>query len=338
MEFVTFTIIIDDIVHPDGRTLMESLGGGGPQTAFGARLWLSESDTRIGLAASVGPDFPNSCLKWVKDMQIDCEGLLPSNFPTMRAWQILESDGRRTQVWRVAVGDEVWDMLRPPIETLPSGYKRAKVYHVGVHPSARDVPFILSLRATGAEVVSIETYTHSEIILTLSELRALITSAHIFSPNDKEAMSLVGPGTPMEVIKRLVELGAMVVSLRRGSLGCIVHRADTGETWDIPAFHTIMTAKTLNEKSGEGGVTHKKSFDCRVVDPTGCGNTFCGGFAAGWWKTRDLLTSGLWGSVSASFMIEHEGVPPPPIQKWRSEVQMRLQMLKPFARQLRLDE
>lgn len=224
MDFVTFTIIIDDIVHPDGRTLMESLGGGGPQTAFGARLWISESDTRVGLVASVGPDFPEPCLQWLKDMQIDCEGLLPSEFPTLRAWQILERDGRRTQVWRVSVGDEVWDMLRPPIDTLPSAYKRAKVYHVGVHPSARDVPLLHTLRATGVEVVSIETYTHSEVILTCSELRALLTSAHVFSPNEKEAMSLVGPGTPEEVIKRLVELGAEVVSLRRGPLGCIVHR------------------------------------------------------------------------------------------------------------------
>jgi hypothetical protein len=49
--------------------------------------------------------------------------------------------------------------------------RKAKVYHVGVHPSARDVPFVESLRATGADVVSIETYTRAEDILTRSELR-----------------------------------------------------------------------------------------------------------------------------------------------------------------------
>ena len=37
------------------------------------------------------------------------------------------------------------------------------------------------------------------------------------------------------------------------------------------------------------------------IDPTGCGNTFCGGFLVGWYKTRNLLTAALWGSVSASF-------------------------------------
>lgn len=43
-----------------------------------------------------------------------------------------------------------------------------------------------------------------------ANFRALVTSAHIFSPNEKEAISLVGPGTPNDIISRLVELGAEV--------------------------------------------------------------------------------------------------------------------------------
>ena len=38
-----------------------------------------------------------------------------------------------------------------------------------------------------------------------------------------------------------------------------------------------------------------------VVDPIGCGNTFCGAFLIGYWKTQDLLIAGLWGSIAASF-------------------------------------
>jgi len=41
-------------------------------------------------------------------------------------------------------------------------------------------------------------------------LRALVTSGHIFSPNEVEAVSLVGPGPPLELIDRLAELGAEV--------------------------------------------------------------------------------------------------------------------------------
>jgi hypothetical protein len=40
--------------------------------------------------------------------------------------------------------------------------------------------------------------------------RALVSTGHIFSPNEREAASLVGPGPPLEMIERLSELGAEV--------------------------------------------------------------------------------------------------------------------------------
>jgi hypothetical protein len=38
LDAVCFTLIVDDIVFPDGATAMGVLGGGGPQTCFGLRL------------------------------------------------------------------------------------------------------------------------------------------------------------------------------------------------------------------------------------------------------------------------------------------------------------
>lgn len=325
MDMVTFTVIVDDIVYPDGHSRMACLGGGGPQTAFGGKIWSDEADN-IGIACGIGSDFPCPCKKWLEDMGIDSSGLLMWSSPTLRAWQILELDGRRTQVWRVSLGDEVLDMLRPPLCSLPMTYRNAKVYHVGVHPSGRDVGFIQELRNSGAEIVSIETYTHALDIVSRSELMALGSAGNIFSTNEKEAASLVGPGSPLEMIERITELGAEVVTLRRGPSGSIVHRSDTQETWEIPAFHTICT---LLNSPMQG-----KTMMENVVDPTGCGNTFCGAFLIGWWKTRDLLIAGLWGSVAASFMAEYEGLPPPPLSHWREQAQVRLDILRPYAKKL----
>ncbi|KAH8937320.1 hypothetical protein BDL97_16G022000 [Sphagnum fallax] len=303
MEMVTFTIIVDDIVYPDGHSAMACLGGGGPQTAFGAKLWFSDNE-RVGLAAGIGADFPESCRTWLEETGIDTHGLLQWPLSTLRAWQILEEDGRRTQVWRMAVGDEVWGMLRPEMSALPLPYQKAKVYHAGVHPSGRDVDFIRGLRDTGAEIVSIEVYTHAEDIVSRTELQDLVSSGHIFSPNEKEAVSLVGPGGGTET----------------GTTGvyCAQEKA-----------HDETSAKeepTLRIK----GVNVKK-----ILDPTGCGNTFCGGFLAGWYKTHDLLTAALWGSIAASFMLEYEGVPPLPMSQWQAEAQLRLELLHPHATKLR---
>jgi hypothetical protein len=68
MDYVTFSLIVDDIVWPDGHTAMARLGGGGPQTAFAVRMWTSKQRT-VGLAAGVGIDLPELCKVWTRSVQ-----------------------------------------------------------------------------------------------------------------------------------------------------------------------------------------------------------------------------------------------------------------------------
>lgn len=106
---------------------------------------------------------------------------------------------------------------------------------------------------------------------TADELRALVASADVFSPNELEAFSMVGEGTPQEVIARFVAGGARVVALRRGPEGAVVHRAATGETWEVPAVEGV-----------------------EAVDPTGCGNAFCGAFLASLLAGESLRDAAVW--------------------------------------------
>jgi sugar/nucleoside kinase (ribokinase family) len=46
-----------------------------------------------------------------------------------------------------------------------------------------------------------------------------------------------------------------------------------------------------------------------VIDPTGAGNTFLGGFVAGWQKTGDVREAVCYGHVAASFALEQIGLP-----------------------------
>jgi sugar/nucleoside kinase (ribokinase family) len=46
-----------------------------------------------------------------------------------------------------------------------------------------------------------------------------------------------------------------------------------------------------------------------VVDPTGAGNAFLGGFTAGWMKNKDARDAAIYGSVASSFAIEQIGLP-----------------------------
>lgn len=280
MNFVAFSLIIDDIVFPDGRTAMGVLGGGGPQTAFGMRLWADS----VGLAGGVGSDLPAGALAWLEALDIDTAGLRFSDrWPTPRAWQLLEADGRRTQVWRIP-GPAVKAQLSRSWGKLPPAYRSARGFHLGVHPEEPDLDFIMSLRSRGA-LVSVEPFRPLMRPLSAIELRALVSAGQIFSLNEHEAESLVGPGQPLDLIRRLAEAGAEIIALRQGANGATVYRAGTGESWHIPAVETT------------------------VVDPTGAGNAFCGGFLAGWVQTGDLRLAGLYGTVAASFLVEQVGLP-----------------------------
>jgi sugar/nucleoside kinase (ribokinase family) len=305
MDFVTFSLIIDDIVFPDGQTAMGMLGGGGPQTAFGMKLWADA----IGLSAGVGADCPVEAMTWLNQIGIDPSGLRPSTeWPTARAWQVCEADGRRTQVWRIP-GPAIGVQLGRSLDKLPPAYRQAKGYHLGVHPEEPDLDFIYSLKKIGA-VVSVEPFRGPVRPLSTAELQTLVSAGDIFSPNQAEAEALVGPAEPLELLHRLAEAGAGIVALRQGALGTLAFRADTGETWHIPAVNVS------------------------VVDPTGAGNAFCGGFLAGWAQFRDLRLAGLYGAVAASFMLEQIGLPALATD-FRQIARQRLAQIEPEAWRIR---
>jgi sugar/nucleoside kinase (ribokinase family) len=306
MDFVTFSLIIDDIVFPDGQTAMGTLGGGGPQTAFGMKLWADQ----VGLIGGVGSDRPAEAQAWLAATDIDTTGLRYSaEWPTPRAWQVLEEDGRRTQVWRIP-GRAIGQQLGRTLDRVPPAYRHAQGFHLGLHPEEPDLTFIQALHDLGT-IVSVEPFRAAPRSLTSSELQALLSAGPIFSPNLAEAASLVGPGDPLELIGRLAGAGARVIALRQGALGATVYRADTGETWHIPAVPT------------------------QVVDPTGAGNAFCGGFLAGWVQTGELRQAGLYGVVAASFLVEQVGLPKPR-PELKTEARQRLAALANQVQKLSL--
>jgi sugar/nucleoside kinase (ribokinase family) len=89
IDFVTFGVIVDDIVFPDGQTRMGVLGGGGPQTAWGMAAALG-SGTRVGLAAGVGDDLGADTLDPLRAAGINLDGVRLTDQPTPRAWQVME--------------------------------------------------------------------------------------------------------------------------------------------------------------------------------------------------------------------------------------------------------
>ncbi|MCL4830522.1 MAG: hypothetical protein KJZ95_24410 [Caldilinea sp.] len=302
IDYFTHSVIIDDIVFHDGRTLMGVLGGGGPQTAFGMKLWTQGG---VGLCGGVGLDFPPEAQAWLDGMGIDTTGLRrdPAH-RSLRAWQIIEEDGRRTQVWRTQ-GATIPTHLALKPEQVPDAYWSARGFHFGVHPESPNLRIMQALQTRGV-AVSVEPFREASRPLTDRELREMLTPCTIFSPNLVEAETLVGSGEPMTLLRRLTDAGASIVALRMGAEGSLVHRAATDETHHIPAVKTT------------------------VVDPVGAGNAYCGALLVGWLETGDLRRAGMYASVAASFLVEQHGLPTPHPQM-RERAMQRLAELSDAA-------
>lgn len=301
VDYVAFGVVVDDIVFPDGRIVPGVLGGGGPQAAFGMRLWAE----RVGLVAAVGHDFPPEHRRLLEASAIDLAGVRVTDRPTPRAWQVYHADGRYEHRWRTPVALSLAQVAHAP-EYVPPSYRHARGYHLGVHPDAPDLRLLAALRSWGA-LVSVETFRPAPAPLPPPALSALLSACDVFSANIVEARSLVVPSpraipSDAALAARLADAGASVVVLRMGSEGSLVYDRATGQTCRAPAVPVP------------------------AVDPTGGGNAYCGAFLVGYVETGDLRQAALRGAVAASFLVERVGLPVVD-DDLRAEAQQRLEAL-----------
>ncbi|KAK7757440.1 hypothetical protein SLS62_000455 [Diatrype stigma] len=125
----------------------------------------------------------------------------------------------------------------------------------------------------------------------------------IFSPNHIELGKLVHPGSDLAASfdRSVVEMyaqrivdhgigqeGRGTAVIRCGEHGCLVSSSSYGPRW-FPTYYDPSSPK--------------------VVDTTGAGNAFLGGFAIALAKTDDLTEATIHGMVSASFALEQIGLP-----------------------------
>lgn len=281
IDFVTFGIILDDIVFPDGTTYMGALGGGGPQTAWGMAAALG-SGVAVGLVAGVGRDLDEHLLAPLIAAGIDLTGLRVTGLPTPRAWQVTEADGRRTQVWRVPP-ETIGAQLARRWDVLPGSYRAARHFHWGIHPDDPAVPTFAAELTGAGKRVSLEPFRPPQQPLDDEALRALLTACTVFSPNWDEATRLTGQHGYSALLARFQALGGHILALRRG--------VDGADVWDLRAGRGVRVP----------------AVQTTVVDAVGAGNAFCGALLA---RLDDgLAEAACHAVVAASYLVEQVGLP-----------------------------
>ena len=122
----------------------------------------------------------------------------------------------------------------------------------------------------------------------------------VFSPNHLE-MSAMFEDSPsrgfqpdrletyaLEFSKATGPHGSGIVIVRAGEHGSLTTQNAAKNVWLPPYYQSSAT---------------------KVVDPTGGGNTYLGGFIEGWKASRDITEASMYGNVAASFAIEQIGLP-----------------------------
>jgi sugar/nucleoside kinase (ribokinase family)/ubiquinone/menaquinone biosynthesis C-methylase UbiE len=289
------SVILDDIVLPDGETRMAALGGGATHAAMGMRVW----SKAVGLAAAIGQDFPETAYREIGSA-FDLRGLLRRDVPTPRAWQLFEADGRRIEVFRSDFNQFI--AISPKPNEYPDSFFRVRGVHLECDAPDPLREWAARFRAGGCQVLLWEPWELTLQPQNRALFRELAPLVDVVSPNLLEAQHFTGLTEPHEIVAVLLADGARAVALRMGERGSLV----AGSNGVMTTIPTVPVKK--------------------VVDVTGAGNAYCGGFVVGLAEMGDLEQAGRWAAVAASFPLEQFGALIP-LEGLRAEAERRLAAL-----------
>lgn len=286
------SIIIDDIILPDGTKKMGILGGGLTHAAMGMRLWSDQ----VGLISSVGGDFDQNQMSLLRTFFNTSGVRINPDVPTPRAWQVFDADGTRHETFQTDFKE--MEACIPKPDDLPMNFPEISGVHL--HCPAHEVElWVLRLRHQGCRVILWEPWDEFCTPENMELFKWNSAQVDIVSPNLREARILTGLDDLPDILSKLRDLGAQTVALRMAETGSMVLNQD-GCLFHIPAFP---------EK--------------RIIDVTGAGNAFCGGFVVGFANTGDAQKAGWYGGVSASYTLQQFGALYP-MDNLKPEAQTRL--------------
>jgi sugar/nucleoside kinase (ribokinase family)/fructoselysine-6-P-deglycase FrlB-like protein len=274
---VVGNLTIDDVIQPDGSSQMGTLGGNTVHAAAAALTWTGE----VGVVARCGADFPAAALARLREAGADTAGIRPIEGPTVRNWVIYEADGTRTWVYRTPRGRSAEVAPRPA--DIPHAWLNQKpppVVHVAAMPLAAAAALVASVRARSREaVITLDTHEDWRRGPEVLEVARLVD---VFVPSREELAELVGYDDPSRAAIELTDAGVRCVVVKLGGDGALVARPGSPPV-RVPAAPV------------------------RVADPTGAGDSFCGGFAAGLALGEDPAAAAWRGCVTAAAAIGAAG-------------------------------
>lgn len=269
---------VDDVYLPDGSVTRECTGGDALYAALAARLWEPAAE----MVAPVGYDLPQQTLEMLYTVDLATAGLARRPVETIRNRVYYDSSGGRR--WELFCTDEAFDILSPRPEDLPQAYRQAQAYLISAMSLEAQEELVSWLRDHTTALIALDT-KEDYIAGNEERLWALIGRLDIFLPSAAEVVQLVGHADWSLAAQMFSASGPQTVVIKRGADGALIYDGSTYTWFNQPAL------------------------PLRVVDATGAGDAFCGGFLAGCVQdSSDLRRAARMGAISSSYAIADFGM------------------------------
>lgn len=269
---VVGSVALDTVITPKGK---RENAVGGSATFFSLA---AERLTRVKMVGVVGEDFPQSAIAEFGKRNIDLKGLEIRKGKTFRWGGIYRENMKERETLFTELN--VFKDFSPD---LPADYRKSDFLFLGnIHPA-------LQLRVLdqmeGKPLVGLDTM-NLWISTCREQLIEAVSRSHIIIINDEEIIQLTGRTAIPEAVKMIHDLGPGTVIVKKGKFGAGIYFQD--EKIEYP----ICPEKEL-------------------IDPTGAGDAFAGGFM-GYLASRNTLELSYddyyeamnYGTVMASYLVE----------------------------------
>ncbi|UPL03541.1 hypothetical protein LCI18_014475 [Fusarium solani-melongenae] len=298
-------VVLDEIRFPSQETLYNVPGGSGLYATLGARTIQSQfPSTLVGCIVLAGYDFPESVVQTLSTWELALQVKRLPDKPSTRGLLQYKDEN---------FGLEDFQYVAPPLQPWPSDLKtsmllNAQSFHFLATPDnlVKHITSLSSLRKErGLQENHLLVWEPAPLSCDKEYLEShlrVCCFVDVFSPNHLELEALVHGksrnASPFS--KKLIQEDAQVfldvgigreergaIVVRCGEHGCLTMTKD--EAFWLPSFHTTASRQ--------------------IVDTTGAGNAFLGGFTVGLQTTGDLREAAILGTVAASFALEQIGLP-----------------------------
>ena len=302
-------LTVDNVISADGTVALDLAGGNGAFSAVGALNWVN----RVGLVSCAVSTYPKDTIARLEAGGVDLAGVVWSDAAlTAGSWFLYDGAGRRDEgltapgaalaeagfptdrlsgeqisAWRARlqarksqneIGYSEFREQHPlRAAQVPQAWLGAKGVHLA--PSAPRVLLeMLDLFEPRGAVITADPGWQLAS-QRLEDIAPVLARLDAFIPSEVELHALVPDAAPADALAVISERCRGVVAVKMGPRGALI--------WD----RVTRTAIAVPPQRVE------------ACDPTGAGDSFCGGFLAGLVETGDPVQAARFGAVSAAGVV-----------------------------------